>query len=42
MSIITEHLPLFVQEEVFVPRYNLTLRPWSNWENHEDQNPLWW
>ena len=39
---ITEHLPLFVREQVFVPRYNLSLSPWSNWENDENQNPLWW
>jgi hypothetical protein len=39
---ITQHLPEFIQEEVYVPRYNLTLRPWSNWINDENQNPLWW
>jgi len=31
-----------VQEEVLVPRYNLTLRPWSNWTRDENPNPLWW
>jgi hypothetical protein len=39
---ITNYLPLFVQEEVFVPRYNLTLQPWSNWIRAENKNPLWW
>jgi hypothetical protein len=41
-TIVTQHLPEFVQEEVFVPRYNITLHPWSNWVNNENQNPLWW
>jgi hypothetical protein len=26
--------------EVFVPRYGLSFRPWSNWA--EEQNPNWW
>jgi hypothetical protein len=26
--------------EVFVPRYGLSFRPWSNWAGQ--QNPLWW
>lgn len=26
--------------EVFVPRYGLSFKPWSNWAGQ--QNPLWW
>jgi hypothetical protein len=39
---IRNHLPAFVQEEVFVPRYNLVLHPWDNWNNNLNQNPIWW
>lgn len=41
-GIITQCLPEFAQEVIFVPRYNITLHPWSNWINDENQNPLWW
>jgi hypothetical protein len=39
---ITQNLSSFVQETIFVPRHSLTLNPWSNWRNDENQNPLWW
>lgn len=32
--------PEFPQSEVFVPRYGLSLKPWSNWA--ENRNPDWW
>jgi hypothetical protein len=38
--IITRSIPGFQAEEVTVPRFGLTLHPWSNWS--EDRNPLWW
>ena len=39
-DIIRRSLPEFVQETVYVPRFNLTLKPWSNWRGVD--NPLWW
>ena len=42
-EIINRNLPDFRKEQVFVPRFNLTLRPWSNWKLvKKPQNPLWW
>lgn len=38
--IIIGNMPEFSREEVFIPRYNIVLRPWSNWNN--GTNPLWW
>lgn len=40
--IITAHLPPFAQEEVFVPRYDLTLQPWEKWISNDNLDPLWW
>ena len=40
-DIITRHIPSFSQEQVFVLRYGLTFRPWTNWRIKE-KNPLWW
>src|SRR5687768_10881436 len=31
-AIIRRNLPEFVKEVVYVPRFNLTLKPWSNWK----------
>jgi hypothetical protein len=39
-EIIRRNLPEFAKETVYVPRFNLTLNPWSNWK--ADNNPLWW
>jgi hypothetical protein len=41
-AIITQNLPELIQEKVFIPRYNLTLHPWSNWISAENPNPSWW
>ena len=41
-NIIKEHLPVFTHEEVFIPRFNLTLHPWSKWQRIDKRNPLWW
>jgi hypothetical protein len=38
--IIRRNLPEFAKETIYVPRFNLTLKPWSNWK--ANQNPLWW
>ena len=38
--IIHRNLPEFAKEIVYVPRFNLTLKPWSNW--NAKTNPLWW
>jgi hypothetical protein len=39
--IITAAIPSLPMELVFVPRFGLTLHPWSNWADGEG-NPLWW
>ncbi|MFC0682903.1 hypothetical protein ACFFGH_34175 [Lysobacter korlensis] len=37
---LKQHLPEVVTTPVLVPRYGLTLHPWSNWA--EEKNPAWW
>ncbi|MDX9668319.1 hypothetical protein QMK50_25565 [Pseudomonas sp. P5_152] len=37
---LLQALPDLPATEVFVPRYGLSFRPWSNWA--DGQNPLWW
>ena len=39
-AIITKGIPGFSSEIVYVPRFGLTLTPWTNWSG--TQNPLWW
>ena len=39
-EIINHGLPNFKKEFVYVPRYNLKLKPWSNWNS--TKSPLWW
>jgi hypothetical protein len=42
-EIINRNLPSFRKEQVYVPRFNLTLKPWSNWNLVKNpKNPLWW
>ena len=42
-EIINRNLPNFRKEQVFVPRFNLTLMPWSNWRFVQNpRSPLWW
>jgi hypothetical protein len=38
--IINEHTEDFINFEVTLPRYGLTLKPWTNWG--ENEPPLWW
>lgn len=37
---ITANCPSFVNYEVTIPRFGLTLTPWTNWTNNSP--PLWW
>jgi len=39
-AVLLQVLPDLPYTEVFVPRYGLSYRPWSNWEGNE--NPDWW
>jgi len=39
-DLITRELAEFSIEEVFIPRYATTLKPWSNW--NRNANPDWW
>jgi hypothetical protein len=37
---IADSLPRFINFEVTLPRFGLTLNPWSNWQNGNP--PFWW
>lgn len=39
-AVLLPALPDLPQADVFVPRYGLSFKPWSNWAGQ--QNPLWW
>ncbi len=39
-SAITVHLPDFINEEIQIPRYGMTHRPWENWNGNS--TPDWW
>jgi hypothetical protein len=39
-AVLLPAIPDLPDAEVFVPRYGLSFKPWSNWNGH--QNPLWW
>ena len=39
-KVINKQLPELIAEKVLVPRYNLTLHPWSLWGG--ENNPTWW
>jgi hypothetical protein len=39
-TIVASLLPELVDEIVFIPRYGLELKPWSNWS--ASANPDWW
>jgi type I restriction-modification system DNA methylase subunit len=38
---IVAEFPAIYKAKVLVPRFGLTLKPWSNWEI-ENTSPLWW
>jgi len=39
-AILLPALPDLTSTEVYVPRYGLSFKPWSNWDG--PQNPDWW
>ena len=39
-SLIPVRLPAFASENIYVPRYALTLDPWEGWRGNK--NPIWW
>jgi len=39
-AIITKGIPDLPPQAVYVPRFGLTLHPWSNWR--AERNPDWW
>jgi hypothetical protein len=42
-DIIKDDLPNFIIEEVQIPRFGMTSKPWINWnDNQQDNSPLWW
>jgi hypothetical protein len=41
-SILVSKLPNLPTVEVFVSRYGLSFKPWDNWSDPSNDNPLWW
>jgi hypothetical protein len=42
-SVLTRNIPNLPGTVVFIPRYELSFRPWSRWsDGEESQNPIWW
>jgi hypothetical protein len=39
-KIVQENIPAFSSEEIEMPRYGLSLKPWDNWIS--GKNPDWW
>lgn len=39
---ITTKYPKFFSMEVTLPRYSLSLKPWSSWGATPQENPVWW
>ena len=40
-SVINEKIPEFNNETVFIPRFGMSSKPWSEWKI-EHKHPLWW
>ena len=38
--VIFEKIPDLLQEEVTIPRFSMSSKPWGDWENNK--SPLWW
>jgi len=41
-KVLLKHLPSLCNDEVFVPRFGLSFRPWDNWALNSTANPNWW
>ncbi len=41
-SVLLTKLPDLPNVEVFISRYGLSFKPWDNWSNTNNDNPLWW
>jgi hypothetical protein len=39
-SVIKSNLPEFINEPIFINHYNISVKPWDNWNG--DNNPYWW
>lgn len=39
-DILSQGLPEFLSEKVYVPRFNLSFRPWKYWKS--ENSPRWW
>ena len=39
-NIVKTHLTDFIDEEIFIDRFELTFQPWENWKGNN--NPDWW
>ena len=40
--IIHKNLHELTEEKVYIPRFNITLTPWTSWKRNTGRNPIWW
>jgi hypothetical protein len=40
-TIINDKIPEFNDERVFIPRFGMNSKPWSEWK-YENKHPIWW
>lgn len=40
--ILLAELPDLPTTEILINRYGLSFKPWDNWSNSSNNNPLWW
>lgn len=36
------HCPELADEEVYIPRFSMMLKPWINWKGTDNASPDWW
>ncbi len=41
-GILLAELPDLPTMEIFIARYGLSFKPWGNWRQSGNRNPLWW
>jgi len=40
-KVIQEKLPNLIDEDIFINRYGISVKPWTNW-NTDESSPNWW
>lgn len=41
-QVLLAELPEIPTTEVFIGRYGLSFKPWENWNQTSNRNPIWW